>query len=1177
MIKNIKRWLLCSWLLTSMSIFADISAGEFYVSNLGNDSNPGSMERPWKTIQKAADNLVAGQTAYIRGGNYYEKIIIKNSGKAGEYITLSAYANEKPIVDGQGSGTLISLNYKRYIKIYGLQVQNGDQGIRDGLGNIIIENNTVKNIKGNGIKLINCSVSQIRGNVLENCVHSGYGECLTFTLCEYIDIIGNEVKNGNGLKGGEGINVKGSRFIRIFNNFVHDLENKGGIYIDSYDGYQHDIEIFNNTVYNNPAGIIIASECKNALENIDIYNNVLYNINGVGIGIMDWVKGTPARSYPIKNVKIENNTIVITQYKKWNAGVMIEVPQAKNISVKNNILYNLSTSLYIVPGAQVQTSNNYTQNPLFINSSKYDFHLSSASPAINAGFDTGLKFDRETKSRSGIDIGAYEYGGSRVALPAALNKPASTYYKTTISNADDDGTEANGIVSLQGNLDVSSGSYGKRIVAIRFPSVNIEKTAKIQFSRLDLTWAVDKSSDQEWFNIWAEYEGSSSPLTGSRLSSRKKTTSYSACLTGSNGVGNAYRSPDLTQIINEVISRSDWKKGQPITFLIEYDNYLNTNNRRSQFYSYDIKQSAAPSLLIEMAKTNSPAVTVPSTPAPSAPDAIPNTPTPSVPVVIPTLPSPINPAPLKYMVSASGESSSNSRYNVFDGIYSSYWVEWSSGSWLTIRYPEALVFNEYSIVSNPQYEGYDPKNWIIVASNDNKDWDQLDSRPEVKWSERMQVKTYSIANAKAYLYYAIIIKQNNGGNGTGIAELTFRDTAVKKPIAISRVSSRGEDSYYCLENTFDKNYSSDWIDWSKSTWLTIEYAQPVLINEYAITSGQGYSGYDPKSWTIYGSHDGYNWQFLDKKVEQNWSARTQRKGYLFSNDIEYKHYSFIINSNNGGNGVSISELEFLQTYVPEKYRVLDVITNMKNVMFPIENATDGLFSTYSLAWAKSGWIQFIYEQEVVMNNYTLVSTSAYSGYDPKDWQIFGSKDGIQWVRLDRQFGVMWSGRYQTKKYSFVNNTAYRYYALDIINNNGGAGISLTEICFGSTGITCRGQEGSSVKENAFDNNPTTTWVDIASETWIQIESPHSLAAREYEIICGNTYLSRSPRDWNFYGSNDGASYTLLDSRQNEIFTSYLQSKTYKIDNGQNYRYYKLEITANNGAADRTEIAELKFK
>jgi hypothetical protein len=74
MIKNIKRWLLCSWLLTSMSIFADSSGGEFYVSNMGHDSNPGSMERPWKTIQKAADTLVAGQTAYIRGGNYYEKI-----------------------------------------------------------------------------------------------------------------------------------------------------------------------------------------------------------------------------------------------------------------------------------------------------------------------------------------------------------------------------------------------------------------------------------------------------------------------------------------------------------------------------------------------------------------------------------------------------------------------------------------------------------------------------------------------------------------------------------------------------------------------------------------------------------------------------------------------------------------------------------------------------------------------------------------------------------------------------------------------------------------------------------------------------------------------------------------------------------------------------------------------
>jgi hypothetical protein len=38
----------------------------YYVAPSGNDSNPGTMDRPWQTIQKAADTLIAGDTVYIR-------------------------------------------------------------------------------------------------------------------------------------------------------------------------------------------------------------------------------------------------------------------------------------------------------------------------------------------------------------------------------------------------------------------------------------------------------------------------------------------------------------------------------------------------------------------------------------------------------------------------------------------------------------------------------------------------------------------------------------------------------------------------------------------------------------------------------------------------------------------------------------------------------------------------------------------------------------------------------------------------------------------------------------------------------------------------------------------------------------------------------------------------------
>ena len=42
----------------------------YYVAPDGNDSNPGTESLPWRTIQKAANNMVAGDTVFIRAWTY---------------------------------------------------------------------------------------------------------------------------------------------------------------------------------------------------------------------------------------------------------------------------------------------------------------------------------------------------------------------------------------------------------------------------------------------------------------------------------------------------------------------------------------------------------------------------------------------------------------------------------------------------------------------------------------------------------------------------------------------------------------------------------------------------------------------------------------------------------------------------------------------------------------------------------------------------------------------------------------------------------------------------------------------------------------------------------------------------------------------------------------------------
>ena len=60
----------------------------FYVSPTGSDSAAGSSGAPWRTIQKAASTLLAGQTAIVTAGNYGERVSITRSGTLAAPITL---------------------------------------------------------------------------------------------------------------------------------------------------------------------------------------------------------------------------------------------------------------------------------------------------------------------------------------------------------------------------------------------------------------------------------------------------------------------------------------------------------------------------------------------------------------------------------------------------------------------------------------------------------------------------------------------------------------------------------------------------------------------------------------------------------------------------------------------------------------------------------------------------------------------------------------------------------------------------------------------------------------------------------------------------------------------------------------------------------------------------------
>ena len=78
-----------------------VFAATYYVSPSGNNANAGtSSAAPVKTINKALEKVVAGDTVYLRGGTYREQVEVKRPGAAGKPITITNYPGEVAVIKG---------------------------------------------------------------------------------------------------------------------------------------------------------------------------------------------------------------------------------------------------------------------------------------------------------------------------------------------------------------------------------------------------------------------------------------------------------------------------------------------------------------------------------------------------------------------------------------------------------------------------------------------------------------------------------------------------------------------------------------------------------------------------------------------------------------------------------------------------------------------------------------------------------------------------------------------------------------------------------------------------------------------------------------------------------------------------------------------------------------------
>ncbi len=240
---------------------AEARASFIYVDPInGRDSNPGTRNKPYKTLQKGLKKVQPGWTIKLASGIYREANKTIRAGTPENPITIEPVDGAHPILDGNAN----SLNAIRIIHSYyivrGLEIANTNQGVRlEGVTGVLLENNHIHHVNRECLRLRYYSVKNtVRNNTIHDCGLQGNGEGVyigTATEQRYKNgglpdpsvenhAIGNEIYNVT-----EGIDIKeDSSFTTVSNNFIHDSTdiNSGGINIRSDENY-----LYGNRSYQN--------------------------------------------------------------------------------------------------------------------------------------------------------------------------------------------------------------------------------------------------------------------------------------------------------------------------------------------------------------------------------------------------------------------------------------------------------------------------------------------------------------------------------------------------------------------------------------------------------------------------------------------------------------------------------------------------------------------------------------------------------------------------------------------------------------------------------------------------------------------------------------------------------------------------------------------------------------
>ncbi len=336
----------------------------YYVATYGNDTNSGTLDSPFLSVQHAADTANPGDTIEIRGGTYPGAWIQPPANPlANAWITIKPYNDEQVTVTADGNpgsswGALVFFDPACDTTQYDYLDANGNP-VPDGCTTRsmywIVEGLTLIGDSGHG-NVVKIDTPHVK--LINNNLSGSFSEIVKLVRsADDVEIRGNEIHHNTG-RNAMGIDIVGADRTWVVNNYIHDIYNigvfaKGNSRNTIIEGNRVETSQNRGIMLGNLTGKQFMKDGPYETYDGIVRNNTVRDTYGPCVGA--------ASSY---NVHIYSNScynaatnsqaaIFISKESEWNQG-------NTNVEIRDNVIVAASSLGYIVKVALDGMSDNST-------------------------------------------------------------------------------------------------------------------------------------------------------------------------------------------------------------------------------------------------------------------------------------------------------------------------------------------------------------------------------------------------------------------------------------------------------------------------------------------------------------------------------------------------------------------------------------------------------------------------------------------------------------------------------------------------------------------------------------------------------------------------------------------------------------------------------------------------